>query len=165
MFNKNQENLFSYELSKGINLFLGAGFSVLPNDLDEKFPNAKELCAEICDKFGIDDMFRDDLYSASEMVPESEYQIYLRNRFTVNGGINRQYYLLDKLNIKNIITTNIDNIVPTIYDSENAVHYINDRSFTLHVFGYWIVRDYHLFSVFFEFIAFETVYIALTCSV
>lgn len=128
MFNKNQEDLFSYELSKGINLFLGAGFSVLPNDLNKKFPNAKELCEEVCAKFNIDEMFSDDLYSASEMVPECEYQNFLRDRFMVCGGINKKYYLLDKLNIKNIITTNIDNIVPTIYDSYDAAHYINDRS-------------------------------------
>ncbi len=116
MFTQNQEELFSYELSKGINLFLGAGFSVLPNNLNEKLPNAKELCEEVCAKFDVDEVFSDDLYSASEMVPSSEYQAFLRKRFTVSNGINRQYYLIDKLNIKNIITTNIDNIVPIIFD-------------------------------------------------
>lgn len=128
MFIKNQENLFSYELSKGINLFLGAGFSILPNNLNETLPNANELCKEVCTKFDVDEAFSDDLYSASEMVSESEYQAYLRKRFTVTYGINRQYYLLDKLNIKNIITTNIDNIIPMVYSCDDATHYINDRS-------------------------------------
>lgn len=128
MFNKNQEDLFSYELSKGINLFLGAGFSLLPNNSNEALPDAKKLCEEICTKFGIDEIFSDDLYSASEMVSASEYQVFLRKRFTVCNGINRKYYLLDKLNIKNIITTNIDNIVPTIYNCEDSIHYINDKS-------------------------------------
>lgn len=126
MFDKNQEELFAYELSKGINLFLGAGFSVLPNISKEKLPNAKELCKEVCTKFEIDEIFSDDLYSASEMIPASEYQSFLRNRFTVKGEINELYYLIDKLNIKNIITTNIDNIVPTIFASEESSHYIND---------------------------------------
>lgn len=126
MFSKEEERLFTYELSKGINLFLGAGFSVLPNSLNEKLPNAKELCEEVCAEFEIDDIFKDDLYTASEMVPVSEYQDYLRRRFKVEHGINNLYYLLDKLNIKNIITTNIDNIVPTIYDQEGSEHYIHD---------------------------------------
>lgn len=86
MFNENQEVLFSYELSKGINLFLGARFSILPNNLNETLPNAKELCEEVCTKFGVDEIFSDDLYSASEMVSESEYQAFWRKRFTVSNG-------------------------------------------------------------------------------
>ncbi|MBQ7131227.1 MAG: SIR2 family protein [Oscillospiraceae bacterium] len=128
MFSENQETLFINELSEGINLFLGAGFSCLPNNRGEKLPDSNILCKEICEKFDINNIFLDDLYSASEMVPQTEYQSFLRNRFTVGDDINNDYYLLDKLNIKSIITTNIDNIIPTIYASSESTHNLVDKA-------------------------------------
>lgn len=128
MFQENFEQLFIDELGKGINLFLGAGFSRLPDNKGNMFPDAKELCDEICDRFSIDDVFRDDLYAASEMVPKVEYQNYLRNRFTIKNGFNSKYLLLDKLNIMSIITTNIDNLIKVVFNDPQTNHYVNDIS-------------------------------------
>ena len=79
MFQDNFEQLFINELSNGIILFVGAGFSRLPDINGECFPDAKELCQDICREFSIDEIFSDDLYAASEMVPKNEYQNYFEN--------------------------------------------------------------------------------------
>ncbi len=128
MFQDNYEQLFINELSNGIILFVGAGFSRLPDINGECFPDAKELCQDICREFSIDEIFSDDLYAASEMVPKNEYQNYLRERFHVKNEINPKYKLIDKLNIKSIITTNIDDIIKTIFKDDNTQHYINDTN-------------------------------------
>lgn len=129
IFEENQEILFIDELQQGINLFLGAGFSCLPDKKGQNLPDAKKLCEEVCNKFNVDEMFSDDLYSASEIIPKREYQRFLRERFTVDTDINDDYLLLDKLNIKSIITTNIDNIIPTIYNNPESIHNLVDKAF------------------------------------
>lgn len=128
MFQENLEQLFLNELTDGINLFLGAGFSKLPDSEGEIFPDANELCEEICQKFSIDDIFKDDLYSASELIPKIEYQNYLRERFTIVNKINDKYNLLDKININCIVTTNIDNLIKTIFSGPHTEHYLFDSS-------------------------------------
>lgn len=45
----NNENVFLERLKTGINLFTGAGFSLLPSDSGTCLPSGKELCKEIID--------------------------------------------------------------------------------------------------------------------
>lgn len=128
MFKGNLEILFIDELTNGINLFLGSGFSLLPDRMGNTFPTAIGLCEEVCEKFTVNEIFIGDLYAASEMVPKIEYQNFLRDRFKNKNGINEKYKLLDKLHLKSIITTNIDDIVPCVFAGEDALHCLNDRS-------------------------------------
>ena len=54
------ENLFKEILEKGINLFLGEGFSLLPYK-GESLPTSDELCEEVRKKFNIPDDLGNDL--------------------------------------------------------------------------------------------------------
>ena len=45
--------MFRVALQKGINLFTGAGFSVLPDADGNVLPIASDLCGEICERFSI----------------------------------------------------------------------------------------------------------------
>ena len=44
-------NTFFDKLKTGINLFTGAGFSVLESPSGNRLPVASELCEDICTKF------------------------------------------------------------------------------------------------------------------
>jgi len=127
IFKDELETLFIHELTEGMNLFIGAGFSLLPDNNGNSLPTASELCKEVCERFNVEDIFYDDIYAVSEMVPKKDYQIFLRNRFKTRSEINSKYKLLDKLNIKCIITTNIDDIIHKVYrltESSTPQHFL-----------------------------------------
>ena len=82
-----KRNMFLDSLRKGINLFTGAGFSKLPAPDGKKLPDAKDLCDEICKKFNISPLYKEDLEKISSVLKRncnSQFQEYLRAKFTVN---------------------------------------------------------------------------------
>lgn len=106
-----REDLFKNYLLFGINLFTGAGFSCLPDDSGKTLPVATDLCKEICINFELEqDIYGDDLETVSTIVDGSEFQDFLRRKFTVDK-INSKYLLLNRIAMLSYITTNIDNIV------------------------------------------------------
>lgn len=117
----NIENIemFKLALKKGINLFTGAGFSILP-DLDgNTLPKADKLCEEICEKFSITATYQNDLERLSNVINlrcYKEFQEYLREKFTVTS-YNKKYDLLNNINLHSYITTNIDNIIQCVMDN------------------------------------------------
>lgn len=118
------EELFKQKLTNGINLFTGAGFSVLPDTENVKLPDSQQLCEEIYKSFKIDFSYGNDLESLSTIVEATasqRYQAFLRKRFTVKK-YNDLYNSINKINIKSYITTNIDNIIESAIDNSKKYY-------------------------------------------
>lgn len=125
MFAIDKEELFKEALQNGFNLFTGAGFSTLPSPEGKCLPHAADLAKEICEKFSIDERFSNDLEKLSGILntrSKQQFQEYLRTKYTVSS-YNQLYNVLDKLNIRSYITTNIDNIPHCVFGN-NKRHYM-----------------------------------------
>lgn len=110
--------IFKVALQKGINLFTGAGFSILPAPDGTTLPDVSELCEDICKHFSIDPKYKDDLEQLSNIVSihyGTEFQAYLREKFTVST-YNKRYDVLNNIKLHAYITTNIDNIIQCVMD-------------------------------------------------
>ena len=122
-------NVFLERLKTGINLFTGAGFSLLPSDSGITLPSGKEFCREIITHFNLKDISESyELDYVSEFCPEIEYQNYLRNRFKVSD-YNKLYDVLNLININTYVTTNIDNIVRLVMDNSQRYYLRNIREY------------------------------------
>lgn len=119
--NIKRENLFKEKLLTGINLFTGAGFSCLPDEDNKKLPTVSGLCTDICDEFHISEDFGDDLESISALAEGNAYQDFLRRKFKISK-CNKDYYLINRLNLKSFITTNIDNIIHLVMEQSNKYY-------------------------------------------
>lgn len=113
--NIEHEDLLKRYLSDGINLFAGAGFSVLPDNEGNKLPTGLELKDEICNFFKEDakDLSLEDICTVVDSKNTSGLQHFLRRRFTLTT-YNELYDNICKINIKSFITTNIDNLIHLI---------------------------------------------------
>lgn len=123
-------NIFFEKLKTGINLFTGAGFSVLESPTGSKLPVVSTLCEEICTRFKIDESYSNDLEKISSILKRNcskQFQDYLREKYMVHD-YNPLYDTLNKINISSIITTNIDNLISTIMDKSNR-YYVNSVSY------------------------------------
>lgn len=122
-------NTFENELKKGISLFLGAGFSVLSKDKTGKnLPCGEKLLGEIKRLFPKIEAFN-DLSKTSTVLEKSmekdKYKAYLTQRFQVNE-YSELYNNLLKINIKNIYSTNIDDLIFRIWENNKTKYYINN---------------------------------------
>lgn len=122
------EALFKDKLQKGICVFAGAGFSTLESPSGKKLPVGDELCKEVISHFHLDLSVEDGLSYVSEFCPESEYQKFLRNYFTVSD-YNPLYNVLNRVNLKAFITTNIDNIIRLVTENGNRYYLKNIREY------------------------------------
>ena len=127
------ENTFKSHLQKGINLFLGAGFSVEAKGTYEGKPKAMPvgdgLRKEILKTFGRDENSRillPQLYQIISATQRDALNEFLRNRFKV-VEFSELYGNLERINLKGIFTTNIDDLVFKIFE-ESKKYYINDIS-------------------------------------
>lgn len=127
--NIQNQNLFEDKLKKGIVIFAGAGFSVLKSKDGTKLPTAEELKNEIIQHFNLSSVEAGgDLSYVSEFCVESEYQMFLRERFTVKD-YNPLYNALNSINLKAFATTNIDNIIRLVVDNGNRFYLKNIREY------------------------------------
>lgn len=123
------DGLFLDKLKTGISIFTGAGFSVLPAPNGKKLPTGTELCIEVQKEFGLQDIpVEKGLGYISEFCPESEYQSFLRKRFVVDE-YNPLYDVINKVKIKNFVTTNIDNLIRKITDRSERYYLKNIREY------------------------------------
>lgn len=123
-------NIFFEKLKTGINLFTGAGFSVLESPLNESLPVVKDLVIDICKQFNLNVSYASDLEKVSSVLKRNckkEFQEYLRSKYIVRD-YNPLYDTLNKINISSVITTNIDNIIPLVIDRSNR-YYLNSVSY------------------------------------
>ncbi len=125
-----EENTFKKVLQSGLSLFLGSGFSVLSKDKKKRnLPCGKELLKELKEEFPRIAAFN-DLSKVSTVLEKSiekdHFKKYLTNRFTVNE-YDSLYNNLVRINLKNIFSTNIDDLLFKIWDNEkNTKYYINN---------------------------------------
>lgn len=122
-------NSFANCLKNGINLFTGAGFSILPDKNGKKLPLEDDLVPEVKAKFDLPASFSSvnklgTISTFIEATHESEYQDFLRSRFHVDS-YNALYDVLNKVNLKSYITTNIDNIFQLVIE-KGTRYYLND---------------------------------------
>jgi len=129
------KHLFENEIKKGINLFLGAGFSILAtNKRGLNLPVGNSLNDLVKEKFNMDKSSL-NLSQISTILANSkkqEFYSFLREVFTVSD-FDKGYFNVDKLNPKNIYTTNIDDLIYKIYEG-NEEKYINDVTYHGEIF-------------------------------
>lgn len=125
------ENTFKSHLQKGINLFLGAGFSVEAKgtfeDKSKAMPVGDGLRKEILKTFGRDENSRMLLPQLCQIISTTQRDAlneFLRKRFTV-VEFSKVYGNLERINLKAIFTTNIDDLVFKIFE-ESQRYYVND---------------------------------------
>lgn len=119
-------NAFENYLKSGINLFLGAGFSVLAkNKEDQNLPVGNQLANELKQKFGLNGEFTlPQLSTILDKTKRDDFYAYIKKRFTT-GNFDERYLYINKLNIKSIYTTNIDDLIFNIFEGSDC-KYLND---------------------------------------
>ena len=94
-------NAFENYLKSGINLFLGAGFSVLAkNKEDQNLPIGDQLTNELKQKFELNGEFTlPQLSTILDKTKRDDFYAYIKKRFTT-GNFDERYLYINKLNIK-----------------------------------------------------------------
>lgn len=118
--------LFKQTIMNGINLFTGAGFSILPDCDGKVLPAGGSLAKEICERFDIGgyDYDLEKISNLANIKAKSQFQKYLREKYTVTS-YNPLYEALNLITIKSYITTNIDNIVPLVMSNSKRYYLRN----------------------------------------
>lgn len=120
--------LFSEALKSGINLFLGAGFSRLASNSMGVMPLGGEFEEELREEFkDLELPVGLDLSTISTIIKSQKrllFREFCTRRFTVDK-IDTRYSNILKSNIKNVFTTNIDNLIYRIFESSET-KYIQD---------------------------------------
>lgn len=142
MIRFDNKNLFETEIKKGINLFIGAGFSINSfNKSNKKLPVGNELANELKDKFNLQlDLPLAQIATILEKTKREEFYTFLKERFSVEY-FDDKYPNIDKLNPKSIYTTNIDDLVHKIYDKIDG-KYINDVTYNGESFNDKLAVDF-----------------------
>lgn len=124
------ENLFRQALVDGINLFCGAGFSVEAKDKNgNALPVGVGLLDELKDEFSSISSYTKLPRACTKLkqTDKQSFYSYLKNRFTVYD-FSKLYSTLLDINIKNIYTTNIDDLFFKIFEKSTNAQYLNDKS-------------------------------------
>lgn len=128
MFSIENENTLKESLKNRINFFLGAGFPLLAYNKEKlPMPLGHELVKELIIYFklkGMETLSLPEVCTILESTKKDTLYKYLINRFSVDTFDDR-YKILDSINIENIFTTNIDNLIYKLY-IESSSNYIND---------------------------------------
>src|SRR5271165_1571445 len=126
--NVSNENTLRSALTDGFNLFLGAGFSVLArNARGQTMPVGNQLPLELGEVFGVAGADRLNLSQICTIIRSTrslELDAFFGDRFRIEN-YDERYEHIEKLNIKSIFTTNIDNLVFRIFE-ESPTRFIND---------------------------------------
>ncbi|MCL4304466.1 SIR2 family protein [bacterium] len=124
---ENQHN-FEVALRNQINLFVGAGFSVLAkNKFGDTLPTGIQLKEDLASKFAMADvesLSLSQLCTIIESTSSEEFRAFIVDKMTVVDH-SEKYLAIDKLDINSIFTTNVDDLLLKIY-SKSDRHYSND---------------------------------------
>ena len=117
----------------GMNLYLGAGFSVYAdNEAGEKLPLGNEINKHLIDVFGLKTNREYTLSKSCQKIKNDNkdaLERLLKETYRVKS-FDKMYTGLCRLPIKNIITLNIDNLVERIYEDESSTKIIADNNIT-----------------------------------
>lgn len=127
-----------------INLFAGAGFSVLANDKSgTSLPIGNELKDELLAQFGMASAKALNLAQVCAMLEATQsdaFRSFLKKRFSV-GDFDSRYEVICSLPIRTVFTTNIDDLFFRIY-ARSETHYLNDIDVSGPAFGDRSAVDY-----------------------
>ena len=121
------EALFQQNLKNGINLFLGAGFSVAAKSKFGPLPVGDDLRIELLKRFMERETSNLSLPQVCQIISSKEKNAltsYFKERFQ-ESEFDPIYKSLESINIKAIFTTNIDDLVFKIF-SESHRYFVND---------------------------------------
>jgi hypothetical protein len=111
-------------MHSGINLFVGAGFSVYAKDKNEKnLPTGNKLIEELHTIFGSGQKDLARYCSVMEKKNKTALIDYLTKRFRVSS-YDKCYLNLNLINLKGVYTTNIDDLIPQIIEKSDS-RYVN----------------------------------------
>ncbi len=114
-------------MKTGLNLFVGAGFSLYAKDASGKpLPTGSQLVKELHEHVGagLSDLAK--YCSVMERKRKTELYAYLTQRFKV-ASFDNCYLNLNLINLKGVYTTNIDDLIPQII-AQNPSRYVNEQS-------------------------------------
>lgn len=124
------QSTFERCLQEGINIFTGAGFSVLAKDkTDAKLPVGDGLRQELLAAFpsAPKKLALPQLCTFISRCQKDNLNAYIKNRFDV-GQFDERYENLNHIEIKSIFTTNVDNLLEKIFQGSSK-KYVNNTSF------------------------------------
>ena len=118
-----EAGLFSADLARGINLFIGAGFSILArNSFRQTLPIGNELKTLLVKEFGLESYASLDLPSLYAILLSGRRDAlrdYLEKVFTVRE-YDIRYDALRSLSVEFLYTTNIDDLPFHIFDARSG---------------------------------------------
>lgn len=121
--------LIQHLKKEGINLFLGAGFSFDAfNQEQQRLPLGDDLKKLLIEKFDLHNFESLPLSQVCQIIKKQwkgDFNRFLQDTYTVKK-YNESYNCLNKINIKNIFTLNIDNLIEKIYDESKATKILYD---------------------------------------
>ena len=124
------ENLFRNALEQGLNLFCGAGFSVEASNVSgSKLPVGRKLLEELKEEFPIVNSYSNLPRACTKITKTDKQSFYsfLKHRFSVTDFA-PEYMSLTEIKIRNIYTTNIDDLFFKIFERDERPVYLNDCS-------------------------------------
>lgn len=124
------EELFKHLVKNhGLNLFLGAGFSVYArNAEDEPLPLSNEINNQLIKLFSLPLNREMDLSLTCQKIKRDNkdaLNMILRDKYKV-CSFDEAYLKINRFPIKNIFTTNIDDLIERIYANNESKMYISD---------------------------------------
>jgi len=122
------ENILKRAFQEGINLIIGDSYSILAtNSDDENLPTNIELIDELRNEFNLLNnpaLNLQQIFTILESEKKKELYKYLIKKYKVTK-YDIRYDVISSINIKTILTTNIDNLVHRIY-GKSVKFYLND---------------------------------------
>lgn len=122
---KNKNSLI-HAMKTGINVFVGAGFSLYAYDKKKQnLPSGNGLADELKSMFNVKASSLSMISTIFQRKAKTEFKAFLTERFSVDS-YESFYNNLNLVNVKSYFTTNIDNLIPKIVSAENSKRFIND---------------------------------------
>lgn len=122
---KNKNSLI-HAMKTGINVFVGAGFSLYAYDKKKQnLPSGNGLANELKSMFNVKAASLSMISTILQRKAKTEFKAFLTERFSVDS-YESFYDNLNLVNVKSYFTTNIDNLIPKIVSAENSKRFIND---------------------------------------
>lgn len=120
------KNSLIHAMKTGINVFVGAGFSLYAYDKKkQKLPSGNGLADELKSMFNVKAASLSMISTILQRKAKTEFKAFLTERFSVDS-YESFYDNLNLVNVKSYFTTNIDNLIPKIVSAENSKRFINN---------------------------------------